>query len=268
MAEEDVCVKHVVASSVAETAAISLDRAGDVRGAIARYEEAERELSQAIDCALPAHAEDQPKLIQHRGEVAARIQHLKSLNGKPTSIPVEDQIKAIQLGMQAHSAATKATSSAGGVKALAAVAALGAGAGLIVLGSTVGGTIAVVGGAAAAGYCATRGDKVGDVARSAGGYAVQGVEKARDINAKHDITGKLAEAGSKAVTVAKETDQKYGVTTKIVAGAGAVARKVSEIEDKHHVTDKVGAAFSSGLSKISSALEKRPSVAGGSALQK
>merc|ERR1719188_761195 len=115
-------MRHVIASSAAENAAIELDRAGSVAAAIAKYEECERELGKAIEAAMPAHASDHPKLVQHRSEVQSRISHLKSLNGRPPTIPVEDQIKAVQLGMQASSAAQAAVGQAGGVRTLAACA--------------------------------------------------------------------------------------------------------------------------------------------------
>jgi len=262
---QDECISRVIASSVAENAAIDMDRAGDVKGAIAKYEESERELAAAIAAAVPSHAEDHPKLVQHRKEVLSRIQHLKSLNGKPATIPVEDQIKAVQLGMAASASASAAVGSAGGIKTLAACAALGAGAGLLVLGSTVGATVAVVGGAAGAAYCATRSDKVGDAARGAGNIALQGVDKAKEINQKHDITGKITVAGTQAITVAKETDQKYGVSTKVSAGVGAAVKRASEFESKHKVTDKVVSGFAAGLGRISAALEKKSTPAASSA---
>jgi len=263
--EQDECTSHVIAASVAENAGIDLDRAGDVRGAIAKYEECERELSAAIAAAMPAHAEDHPKLVQHRREVLDRIKHLRSLNGRPATIPVEDQIKAVQLGMQASSAATAAVGSAGGVKTLAACAALGAGAGFMVLGGTVGAGISIVGGAACAGYAATRSDKVGDAARAAGGLALKGADKAKELNDKHHITEKLTDAGTKAVVAARGADEKYGISTKVADGLGAAIKKAGDIEQKHKVTDKVAGGISAGLGRLSQALERRGSSASSSA---
>lgn len=262
--EQDECIRHVTAASVAENAGIDLDRAGDVKGAIAKYEECEHLLAAAIAAAMPAHAEDHPKLVQHRREIVDRIAHLKSLNGRPATIPVEDQIKAVQLGMQATSAANAAVGSAGGMKTLAACAALGAGAGFIVLGGTVGVGVSVVGGAAAAGYAATRGDKVGDVTRKAGSFAIQGAEKAKELNDKHHITEKIADAGSKAVARAKEADQKYGITTKVADGFGVAVKKAGDFEQKHKVTDKVASGISAGLGKLTKALDRRPTSASSS----
>ncbi|CAE8611647.1 unnamed protein product [Polarella glacialis] len=253
---EDECRRHVIAASTAENEGIELDRAGDVNAAIRKYEVCETALEAAISAALPAHADDQPKLTQHRAEVLDRISHLKSLNGKPSSIPVEQQIRAVQLGMQATSAASAATTAAGGVKTLAAVAALGAAGGFVVLGSTIGlGVVGAVGGAAVAGYAATRSDKVGDLARGAGGLAVKGVDKAMDINREHDISGKFVDAGSKAVGTAKAVNEKYGISDKVGKGVGVAVSKAQQVEEKHNVTSKVAAGLSFGLGKLSSALD-------------
>eukprot|EP00405_Crypthecodinium_cohnii_P010522 CAMPEP_0206429404 /NCGR_PEP_ID=MMETSP0324_2-20121206/6220_1 /ASSEMBLY_ACC=CAM_ASM_000836 /TAXON_ID=2866 /ORGANISM="Crypthecodinium cohnii, Strain Seligo" /LENGTH=261 /DNA_ID=CAMNT_0053895077 /DNA_START=70 /DNA_END=855 /DNA_ORIENTATION=- len=259
MSNEDPCAAHVTAASVAESAAMELDRAGKVKEAIAKYQDCDRELDEAIKVALPTHSEDRPKLIKHQQEVQERIRHLQAAasSGKTPTIPVEQQIQAVQLGMQAHQAGTAAVSSAGGVKTLGACAVVGAGAGFIVLGSTVGASLAIVGGAAGAAYCATRGDKVGDVARGAGDAALAGVDKARDLDNKHNLTGKAMDAGSKAVTAVKEADQKYGITQRLSMGAHAAAQKVSQIEEKHHVTDKVASGLAAGFGKISSAFEKK-----------
>jgi len=254
---QDDCIKHVLASSVAENAAIEFDRAGDVKQAIEKYQECEQELAAAIAAALPAHAGDHPKLVQHRQEILDRIKYLKSLNGGLPTIPIEQQIKAVQLGMQA-------TRSAGGVKTLAAVTAMGAAGGAIVLGSTIGLTFSAIGGAAAAAYCATRNDKVGDAARSAGNVALAGVDKMAAINKEHKITDKMADAGAKAATTAKAVNDKYGITDKISKGVGAAVSKAQDIENKHHVTDKVATGMGKGLTKLTSALDSASKRASGS----
>lgn len=254
---EDECTRRVLAASVAESEAMELDKNGDVQSAIRKYELCDKELAAAIAAALPAHAADQPKLVQHRSEVLDRMQHLRSLRpGQAATIPLEQQIRAVQLGIQATSTANAAVSSAGGVKTLAACAALGAAGGLIVLGSTVGLGVAAVGGAAGAAYLATRSDKVGEAARTAGGLAVQGAEKAQELNKEHKITDKLAEAGSKAVAMAKDMNERYGIADKVSQGVSTAVTKAKEIEEKHHVTTKIAAGLSAGLSKLSSALDK------------
>merc|ERR1719210_2811605 len=135
---------------------------------------------------------------------------------------------------------------------------MGAVGGAIVLGSTIGFVgVGAIGGAAAAAYCATRSDKVGEATRAAGGIALKAGEKAQQINQEHKITEKLADAGSKAVTKAQEVNNKYGITTKIAQGASQATAKAREIEEKHKVTDKVGGGVSKGLDKISSMLAKK-----------
>uniref|UniRef100_A0A7S0FIQ9 MIT domain-containing protein n=1 Tax=Pyrodinium bahamense TaxID=73915 RepID=A0A7S0FIQ9_9DINO len=262
---QDPCTQRVLAASVAENEAISLDRAGNVAAAIQRYEECERELSGAIGLALPAHADDHPKLVQHRKEILDRIAHLKSLNGAAPTIPVEQQINAVQLGMQATGAASSAVSSAGGAKTLAACAALGAVGGFVVLGGTVGAGLSIVGGAAGAAYVATRQDKLGDAARTAGSCAIAGVEKAKKLNDEHKVTAKIADAGSKAVTAAKTVDEKYKISDKVSHGVGTILSKAQEIEQKHQVTDKVASGISKGFGKLSSALEGASKKSSGTA---
>eukprot|EP00933_Yihiella_yeosuensis_P061871 TRINITY_DN64741_c0_g1_i1.p1 TRINITY_DN64741_c0_g1~~TRINITY_DN64741_c0_g1_i1.p1 ORF type:complete len:292 (+),score=96.25 TRINITY_DN64741_c0_g1_i1:72-878(+) len=261
---EDGCIQKVMAASVAENEAISLDRSGDTNGAIKKYEECEKLFALAISASLPNHSADHPKLVQHREEVLQRIQHLKSLKGKASTVPVEDQIKAVQLGMQAASAAAGASDAAGGVKTLGAVAAMGAIGGFIVLGSIGLGTAGAVAGAAAAGYTATRSDQAGDVARTAGGVVVAGAEKAMELNREHQITTKVVEAGGKAMETAKTVNDKYHITDKVVAGVKTAASKAQEIEETHHVTSKVAAGISAGLSKLTSALDSAGKAASSS----
>jgi len=134
-----------------------------------------------------------------------------------------------------------------------------------VLGSTLGVGVGLVGGAAAAGYAATRGDRVGEAARKSGGIALSMVDRAKEINEKHHIAEKAMDAGGKAVAKAKETDEKYGISTKVSQGIGTAVRKVGEIEEKHKVTDKVASGISAGLGRLSQLLEKRSTGASSSA---
>mmetsp|Transcript_77312 Transcript_77312/g.151697 ORF Transcript_77312/g.151697 Transcript_77312/m.151697 type:complete len:283 (-) Transcript_77312:36-884(-) len=264
-AEQDPCMSRVIAASVLENEAIDLDRRGDIPGAVAKYQESEKKLAEAISMALPDHAEDHPKLVQHRQEIVTRVEYLRGLGrGAQPTIPVEDQIRAVQLGMRATTGAQAALNTAGGAKTVAAVAALGAGAGFLVLGSTIGTGLSIVGGAVAASYCATRSDKVGEATRAVGGLAVKGAEKAAELNEKHKVTDRMMEAGTAAAAKAKETDQKYGFSTKITTGVKAAVKAAQDFDEKHHATDKVAAGVSRGFSKISEALEKKPSVGSGS----
>lgn len=246
----DECTRKVVDAATAESAAMDLDRRGDVPAAIRKYEECERALSAAIEAALPAHADDRPKLVQHRAEIVDRLQHLRGLRGSAPTIPLEDQIHAVQLGMQAANTAAAAVSSGGGIKVLGATAALGGAAGFMLLGP-----VGLVGGAAAAGYCATRSDKVGEVARAAGALAVTGAERAMELNSQYKVTDKLQEAGSKAVTAAMQANEKYGIADKLAKGTSAAVATAIKIENQYKVTDTVASGLASGLTKLSSALD-------------
>jgi hypothetical protein len=249
--ELDDCVKRVMAASAAENAAIDLDRKGQHAAAIAKYEESVQEFNAAIAAALPNHSEDRPKLEEHKAQIEARIATLRA--SPNTTIPVEDQIKSVQLAMSGASAANAAVSSAGGVKTMAAVAAVGAVGGAIVLGSTVGlTTIGAVGGAAGAAYAATRQDAVGDAARSVGGAAVKGVDKAQELNEKHQITAKMADAGNKAVAKARAINEQHQITSKISSATSTATSKAKEFEAKHQVTNKVASGLSKGLDGVSS----------------
>lgn len=263
-AEPDECVRHVLAASSAENEAIELDRANNRAAALEKYKEAVREFQAAIAVALPDHAEDRDKLTAHKNEVQSRIHLLTS--SPATSIPVEDQIKSVQLAMAGASAASNAAESAGGVKKLAAVAAVGAVGGAVVLGGALGlTTVGIVGGAAGAAYCATRQDKVGDLARKTGDVALKGVDRVQELNREHQITAKIAEAGRSTVTKAKEVNASYGITDKIAAGASKATAKAREIEEKHKVTDKVASGISKGLDGVSKLLGGSKSSAAGSA---
>lgn len=253
--ELDECVSRVMAASMAENEAIDLDRKGQRAAAIAKYEECVKEFNAAIAAALPNHSEDRPKLMEHKAQVEARIATLKASPG--TTVPVEDQIKSVQLAMCGASAANAAVSSAGGVKTMAAVAAVGAVGGAIVLGSTVGLTaIGAVGGAAGAAYAATRQDAVGDAARSVGGTAIKGVEKAQELNDKHQITAKVADVGNKAATKARAINDQHQITSKISSATSAAVNKTKEFEAKHQVTNKVASGLSKGLDGVSSLLSR------------
>merc|ERR1719491_524148 len=122
-----------MAAGVAENEGVDLDRKNQRSAAVAKYEECVRELDAAIAAALPHHSEDRPKLIEHKAQVEARIATLKA--SPTTAIPVEDQIKSVQLAMAGASQAN----------------------------------------AAGAAYVATRQDAVGGAARAAGGAALSGV---------------------------------------------------------------------------------------------
>merc|ERR1711933_123267 len=119
------------------------------------------------------------------------------------------------------------------------------------------GGMTLVGGVVGAGgatYCATRQDKVGELTRGVGNVALTGVNKAQEINEQHQITTKLAVAGSQAVTKAKEVNETYGITTKVGAATTAVVGKAKEIEEKHQVSHKLASGLSKGLDGVTKLL--------------
>mmetsp|Transcript_85630 Transcript_85630/g.239174 ORF Transcript_85630/g.239174 Transcript_85630/m.239174 type:complete len:283 (-) Transcript_85630:109-957(-) len=253
----DECLSYVIAASSAENEAICLDRAGNTVEAIKLYEVCETELASAISTAFSYHADDHPKLVQHRKEVLDRIQHLRSLKGAPSTISVEEHIKAVQLGMQASAVAKDGVAKGAGVKTLAACAAIGAAGGFLVLGSIplVPASAAAVAGAAGVGYCATRSDRIGGAARGMGGVVVAGAEKVVEINKEHRISEKVVGASKKAVDRARDVDTKFGISTKVVAGVTGAMSKAKDIEDRHQVTGRVASGVTKGYAKVSAALD-------------
>jgi len=283
--EEDPFVRHIQTAAALENEGIELDRFGDNDTAIRKYEECLTELSAAIRTAFPRHVDDQPKLAQHRAEICDRIAHLKQMTGQPAIRPVEDHIHPVEL--VTHEDASAPARSSRGVKTVASCAAIGAGAGVVVLGATIGAPLALVGGAAAAGYVAMRTDRTGETARAAGSKGLAAAAAAKDLNEKHRLTEKLCSAGRAAGSAgltaavkakdfnerhqvsekvkcaskdawanAKETNTKFEITTKIRAGVSSAVAKGREIDQKHQVKDKVKGGLSKGYDNISQAMEK------------
>jgi len=243
---------------------MALDRQGDTKGAASKYEEAARVLQEAAGLAAAAHPEDAPKLEQHRSELLQRAEHLKGLKeGQTPTIPLEQQVHAVQLGMQAASSAQAATSAAGGLPTMAAAAGVGAVGGFLVLGGIVGATAAVVAGGAAAAYASTRQDQIGEAARGVGNMTLAAGQKAKAINQEHQITDKAVAMGKAAVEKAKEVDNKYSLVDKAKEGVSKGVQSAKEFENKYHVTDKIASGVSKGLSKATDLMSKRPGSAEG-----
>jgi len=232
----DVCVQQVVEACMLESEAIGLDRSGKTVEAVAKYRECEKALGRGIQVAISTgHMDDHPKLVQHRRQVLERINHLSSLGGTPATTPLEQHIEPVELSMVVRYPESSTACDATDMKTMAAYAALGAGAGFLVLGSTV----AVVGGAAGGAYLATRQGNAGEAVRAAGDFAMAGADKAMELSSKHEIPQKIAEAGNKAFVAAKSTDEKYCLTDKVVKGMGAVVQKGKEMDEKHCLTERV-----------------------------
>ncbi|CAE7668470.1 yciC [Symbiodinium sp. CCMP2592] len=206
---EDLCKSLVVAAAVVENEAIERDRAGDVPTALKKYEECQGLLARAIAAALPTHP-----------EVHAVFCVPYKSGGHLSVLACSDcgtEQVANDAGPEWVEKCESCFEKTGGMKQMAAVAAVGAVGGAGVLGSTLGCfvTVGAVGGAAAAGMAATRSDKIGDAARGVGSMALKGVDKAREIDREHDITGKMAHAGTKAVETACTINQQYGIMDKV-----------------------------------------------------
>lgn len=251
----DACVEKTQAAAAAEQEAIELDRKNKSAEAAAQYQIAMKLLEEAEKLAASAHKDDVPKLAEHRKELGDRVKYLQGLKGgQAPTIPIEDQIKAVQLGMHAADQAQGAAAAAGGVKTLGAAAACGAVGGFIVLGGILGTTIAVAGGAAGMAYAATRKDEVGDAARGLGNMTLAGASKVKEIDHEHNLTGKAKDLGSAAVSKAKEINDKHGITDKVKDGTSKAVAKAKEIEEKHNVTGKVAAGLSKGMAKATDIL--------------
>jgi len=270
--ENDACVQQVVEACMLEKEAIELDRSGKTVEAVAKYRECEKALDRGIQIAISTgHTDDHPKLVQHRGQVLERISHLSSLGGKPATIPVEQHIKPVELSMVVSLPESSTAYDATDMKTVAVYAALGAGAGFLVLG----GTVAVVGGAAGGAYLATRQGNAGEAVCAVGDFAKAGAHKTMELNEKYCLTDKvvkgmgavvqkgkemdekhcLTERVAKGVDVVvqkgKEIDEKHGVADKVTQGVSVVLQKGQEIDDKHQVTDKVATGFAMGMNRIS-----------------
>jgi len=107
--------------------------------------------------------------------------------------------QAAQVGAGLAQQGTAAVKTAGGSGTLAAAAAIGGAAGLILLGP-----LTAVAAAGAAAYATTRTDEVGDVARGTAKAAIDGVDAARQFDAEHNISGRAVSAAKAAAAKAKE----------------------------------------------------------------
>lgn len=249
----DECVGRVLAFSSLESSAITLDRSGDSTGALKLYKAAAAELEASVKTADIAHQADKPHLVQHLYELKARMKYLKGLHGNPPSIPVEEHIKPVQLAMtQDVSNTTQASNSK--LKTVAACAGVGAAGAFVLLGGWVGTIPAVVGGAAVAGYAATRQDGVGEAARTVGGGVIAAGDRAQELNEKHHITDKMKEVAMKAKDRAKEVDNKYHVVDHVKEGAERAAAKAKEVDEKYHVADHMAEGTAKAFDKIKIAL--------------
>jgi len=245
-------MQQVLQGSQMENEAMDADRTGNAKVAIQKYKAAIEHFTKALQAAPRDHA-DIPALNAHVNELRARHVYLeKNSGGQAPLSPLETQIKAVQLTMQASAAAQKAQNAAGGTKRIGAAAAIGAAGGLFLLGP-IGAVAGIAGGIAAV----TAQGAVGDAARNASDGAIGAAEKAKEVNDKHDLTGKMKNFGTNLFNKAKDVNDKHQITTKVSAGASAAANKAKEINEKHHITEKVADATAKGLDKANSALASK-----------
>lgn len=224
----DECVAKVLQAAQAEAEAVRLDRAGDVGGAVARYQISEQAFAEATALANGSHPEDAAALAQHRRELQDRLSYLRGLaSGAAPEVPVEQHVKQVQLQMRAPPTAAAAgptpASGAGDapLKALGATAAVGAVGGAITLGGLVGLPLTgAVAGAAGLSYAATRPDGLGDAARGVGQAAVATADRVQQADARLGISSAAA-AGARQ---ASATVQATGAAVGEVTGRGRESR--------------------------------------------
>eukprot|EP00948_MAST-09A_sp_MAST-9A-sp1_P002077 g2077.t1 len=145
--------------------------------------------------------------------------------------------------------ATKATEKAGGMATLGGAALVGGLVGATILGGAVG----LIGGAAGGAYAATRSGKVGDVARSSGQLAVDGIKQAKELNKKYDITGKTQNAISTGIDKVKEIEKNHNVTERVSSAAQTTYESAKDFDTRYDVSGKTKRALSGGISMVQSA---------------
>lgn len=242
MPGEDECTRMVQMAAMCENAGINLDKAGGVQGALRMYVDAEQQFKAAIACASPAHESDIGRLEAHRLQICQRINHLRTSN-MPASIPVEHHIQPMTLDMQDSAQAHRSA-----LETLGSCAAVGAGAGLILLG----GPLAAIGGAAGAVYMACRGDQAGDIARAAGGVGLVGAERAKELNNTYKITDQLMVVGGQTIAAAKNAEDTYHITDQVTQAATATIAAARNAENTYHITENVTQA---GAATVTAARE-------------
>jgi len=229
----DPCLAKVLEAAAAEQRAIEHDRKNETEAALAKYGLAERSLEEAVRVAEAEgkHADDRPRLERHRQELLDRMVHLRCLTpGQAPTIPLEQQVRTVELSMTHPSRAAGAGAGASpppqGTFAGAVV--LGAFGGAAVLGGTLAMPLAgAVAGAAALGYAATRNDDVGTAVRTAGGSAATAATTAAD---------KAKEISTTAADKAKEIDERYQIRNTVASKSqefgSAVASRAPETTAK------------------------------------
>lgn len=140
--------------------------------------------------------------------------------------------------------------------AQASKAALGAAAVGAVVGFMVIGPLTAVAAGGAALYATTRGDKVGEVARSTGGAAATAYDKVADLAERHHVSEKISAATRSTVKAAKQIDDEYKVVDKVKSATNEVVKSTREINEKYDITGKTKRATASLATSLMGQMKK------------
>jgi hypothetical protein len=130
-------------------------------------------------------------------------------------------------------------------------AAVGAVVGFMVIGPL---TAVVAGGAAL--YATTRGDKVGEVARTTGGAAASAYSSAKVMAEKYHVKEKISSATASTVAAAKKIDEDYKVVDTMKSATTEVVKSTREINEKYDITGKTKRATASLASSFMSKMNQ------------
>eukprot|EP00899_Mesostigma_viride_P020870 jgi/Mesvir1/28785/Mv09262-RA.1 len=216
--------------------AVELDRQGRYAEAIPKYKRAAEIIAQI------ATSDAQRTRGQ---EYIDRARALEQLLQRQQMENMATAADVVSRGTRAVGEANAAVKRAGGWKPVAGAAAVAAVAGAVLVGPMTA-VASAVGGA----YLATREDSAGEIARSVGSAAVGTVEKAREINARHQLGEKAVAAAHAVGRSVAEANQKYQVTEKVGAALQKGMGKAKELEEKHNLTERAASAVSSSLDTI------------------
>jgi hypothetical protein len=266
---------------------VSLDRSGNVKRALRKYGDCKRELSVAITSTSDNHLADQPKLIQHCGDISTRMKHLEAaLQNESAPGPVEDDIHPVELGTfqvftlsacDGDAASTdmepleafalpldedletrlpwSLRDSAEGIRAAVESAAVGAGNLTTTVAGSLAGGFVVLGGAAAASASALATEVAGAVASgSAGAARPEGASAVNGATSQAGrIASKVAESASEVTgTLATET-QRFATKISNTEMSDAIAKETQRMASR--LAD-VGSTAAEGTVEVTSSIRR------------
>lgn len=201
------------------------------------------------------YAKDNPEDAQKQLEMATRAAKYAQENPETA----RRAMAAVQSGGAMVTQADKKIEQSGGFKRVMQVggagAAVGAVAGLTVLGAPV---LLAVGGLGGGIYAATRGGKTGENALSAGDAFSSGVSSTREFNRKHQVTDKAWDLTKRGASSAVDFNEDYDVTGKVSTAAGKVwsgtkkaGSAIGDFNEEHDVTGHIarGASYTWSAAK-------------------